>query len=97
MKYIKKINEVEDDLERDFNVLQTKVDSLFRWKWNKFDNYRVNLYLRHSLSLGFILEYSIASLGGVPVSRLEDFFLAIERALLLINAFCKSHPEVVVK
>ena len=92
MRYIKKINEAEDALERDFNILQKKVDSLFRW--NRFDNYRVNLYLQYSPSL---LEYSIASLGGVPVSKLEDFSLATEKALLLINAFCKEHPEVVVK
>lgn len=92
MRYIKKINEAEDALERDFNVLQKKVDSLFRW--SRFDNYRVNLYLKHSPSL---LKYSIASLGGVPVSKLEDFSLAIEKALLLINAFCKTHPEVVVE
>lgn len=95
MRYIKKINEAEDAIERDFNVLQKKVDSLFRW--NKFDNYRVTLYLRHSLSLGFILEYGIASLGGIPVSKLKDFSLATEKALLLINAFCKMHPEVVVE
>lgn len=94
MKYIKKINEAEDNLERDFNVLQKKVDSLFRW--NRFDNYRVNLYLQYNLSLGYILEYSIASLGGIPISKLEDFSLATEKALLLINAFCKVHPEVVV-
>jgi len=95
MKYIKKINEAEDALERDFNILQKKVDSLFRW--NRFDNYRVNLYLQYSFGLGPILEYSIASLGGVPVSKLEDFSLATEKALLLINAFCRAHPEVVVK
>ena len=95
MRYIKKINEAEDAIERDFNVLQKKVDSLFRW--SRFDNYRVTLYLQYSPSLGFILEYSIASLGNVPVSKLEDFSLATEKALLLINAFCKEHPEVVVK
>lgn len=95
MRYIKKINEAEDTLERDFNVLQKKVDSLFRW--DRFDNYRVNLYLQDSPSLGFILEYSIASLGGVPVSKLEDFSFATEKALLLINTFCKAHPEVVVE
>lgn len=95
MRYIKKINEAEDALERDFNILQKKVDSLFRW--DRFDNYRVNLYLQYSFSLGPILEYSIASLGGVPVSKLEDFSLATEKALLLINAFCRAHPEVVVK
>jgi hypothetical protein len=95
MRYIKKINEAEDAIERDFNILQNKVDSLFRW--NKFDNYRVTLYLQYSPSLGFILKYSIASLGSVPVSKLEDFSLATEKALLLINAFCRAHPEVVVK
>lgn len=97
MRYIKKVNETEDTVQRDFNVLQQKVDSLF--KWNKLINYRIALSLSYNPDpdWGYVLGFSIASLGFIPVGRLEEFSLATEKALLLIKAFCKAHPEVNVK
>lgn len=95
MKYIKKTNEADDSLLKDFRLLQKNVDSLFRW--SRFDNYRVELFLSDAFENGWVLEFSIASVGTLLVSKLEEFSFSVDKALLLIGAFLKKHPEVKIK